>query len=113
MQIKAGQYYHTRGGQRAFVAAVEHPFHASPYPIIGYISCDLGGVKWACDGRFCNSITTHQNDLIAEWKEPVTVTRWLALWSDGTISSHTEQPRLPLSNLLALKQVSITEGEGM
>lgn len=113
MKFEAGKYYKTRVGQKAFVAATENPFCPSFYPIIGYISDSTSVAKWTPGGGFFNSFTQSPYDLISEWKEPVTVTKWLLLWSDGTTSLSCTIPLLPVSHLVAFKQVTITEGEGM
>lgn len=113
MKIESGRYYKTRSGKKAYVAAVENPFQpSSSWPMCGWIDGYQMASEWAIDGRHTPAGES-QADLIAEWKEPVTVTRWLLLWSDNSTSLHSDPLSLPLSHLVARKQVTITEGEGM
>ena len=112
MQINAGQYYRTRGGKKAFVAAVENPFQpSSSWPMCGWIDGYQMASEWAIDGRHTPAGES-QADLIAEWKEPVTETYWCCLWNDGGVSIHSIKPQ-PQPLLKAIKQVTITEGEGI
>lgn len=113
MQIKAGQYYRTRSGNKAFVGAA-NPFQQEycSHPLAGYIQGHTCHAKWTREGRICHCYTTHPDDLIAEWKEPVTATIWCCLWDDGGMSMHSFRPTQQPS-LKAIKQVTITEGEGM
>lgn len=113
MRFESGKYYRTRGGKKAFVAAVRNPFYAAGWPVVGFIEDGERVEEWQISGYWSQPEDPNDRDLIAEWKEPVTVTQCLALWSDGTTSLHDQFPAMPLSQLIAFKQVTITEGEGM
>lgn len=77
MKIKAGKYYKTRGGKKAFVLSVleKSPFCETvnlKYPVIGLLgdrSDPNGSVayEWALDGT-CYNHSAY--DLIEEWPEP-------------------------------------------
>ena len=113
MKFEAGKYYKTRSGRKAFVAATENPFRPSnAFRMCGFIEGYSYSMAWTSDGR-SSLISEDIDDLIAEWKEPVTFTTWLALWSDGSATCFSYKPDSLLSNCIAIKPVTITEGEGM
>ena len=77
MQILAERYYKTRGGDRAYVSAVEDsskvPNGSRPRmcPILGYLKG--ASVAWYCNGSFRMDGKEDAWDLLEEWKEPVGV----------------------------------------
>lgn len=83
LNIEAGKYYRTRGGRKAFVAAVSLPDPSSgvraTHPVHGLI----GGFSrnWTLDGHYRDS---HGDDLVAEWKEPRTCSAVMTLCRDST-----------------------------
>lgn len=79
MQILAERYYKTRGGDRAYVSAVEDsskvPNGSRPRmcPILGYLKG--ASVAWYCNGSFRMDGKEDAWDLLEEWKEPVVVSK--------------------------------------
>lgn len=73
MILKAGCYYKTRDGRKAYVAAVGAPFARNiTWAAIGWI-VDCGEVQcWSLAGEYeapCRKMES-QRDLVSEWREP-------------------------------------------
>lgn len=65
--------------------------------------------EYRLDGKYVIGEADHCKDIIEEWKELMTVTRYWHLNSDGgTYSSNRPQKK---KNVIAIKKVTITEGE--
>jgi hypothetical protein len=121
MQLEAGKYYRTRDGRKAYVVGSD-PFNPSePFPFVGWIAgCGLR--TWTASGAWANFQS--DCDLVAPWKEPETETMVLALYramnGHNICSSFYGGPEAARrviagagGELLALKEVTITEGEGV
>ena len=85
MELKAGTYYKTREGKKAYVAAcvqgsrdhIETEWDGAPFygDIYGNCSCLE---RWRKDGSSCTG--SRINDLIEEWKEPKRIKVWVNVW---------------------------------
>lgn len=73
MKIEAGNFYRTRNGKRAFVAAIipDPPFAMTLniHPAMGYIEGVNGKYSWSSEGKFTTANCIDQYDLIAEWED--------------------------------------------
>jgi hypothetical protein len=75
-------YWRTRGGEKAYVAAlVTNPFTGLSY-IAGWIDQQCA-FFWCADGR-SNANEEGAFDLIAPWTEPVSGEAWISFWPDGS-----------------------------
>jgi hypothetical protein len=75
MKIEAGKYYKTRGGEKAFVAAVlKNPNGGSvpDQPIVGFIGDNESYSTWSIGGGYYDDdeYEEDEDDLVAEWREP-------------------------------------------
>jgi hypothetical protein len=91
MTPEVGCYYRTRDGRKAYVSVL---FPPSPwgglqprYVALGWIEGDDAESSWAADGRCCEWRDTEDpRDLIAPWRDPVTVKGWVNVYEDGSPS---------------------------
>jgi len=88
MKIKAGQYYRTRGGKRAFVGYIIEDTNTI-YRAVGHICYqEIGEAEtWAVDGTYLEGEESF-NDLIAPWESPKKV--YLIFFGDGTCEWRNE-----------------------
>ena len=122
LTLQPGRYYRTRDGRKAYVASVGNPFDVDyDCPAAGFICGDDVGCEWPLDG--CGESET-EIDLVEEWRDPPkTKTQTIALYeANGTICmlnyDSKEQARDIIEGscgykLLAVKEVTLTEGDGM
>lgn len=78
MNIEVGKLYKTRDGRKVEIISCKGRYvspHGIKYPLIGYVGTDDIMQYWQGVGA---ASMTHI-DLVAEWSEPVTVTRDL-IW---------------------------------
>ena len=143
MKLEVGKTYKTRDGRKAVVVGriPENPlaYYGRAFaPVKGFIEDAPSTFSWNDDGVACDcsrlataeylarmraSLTRADNDLVAEWKEPVKKTAYVTMWDTPTpgayhhvtigdedfirgFSSHGYR-------LLAKREITITEGEGM
>lgn len=116
MKIEAGKYYRTRCGRKAYVDVI---FSPNPFsgrkpqvPVRGYI--DALEYYWTSSGRISEDYASHA-DLVAEWIEPKTktVTLYWTLHRDGSESCTPYQSGYMVQRVLAKKDITLTEGEGL
>ena len=122
LTLQPGRYYRTRDGRKAYVASVGNPFDADyDCPAAGFICGDDVGCEWPLDG---GGESETEIDLVEEWRDPPkTKTQTIALYeANGTICmlnyDSKEQARDIIEGpcgykLLAVKEVTLTEGDGM
>jgi hypothetical protein len=116
MEIKAGTYWKTRDGRKAYVAAVlENPLGAvgTCYPVLGYIG-DIYA-SWRLDGRASREPEV-PGDLIAEWREP---REWTVYVCEDRVYQSVPNPTVyplldepPVHGKLVARVV-VREGEGV
>lgn len=119
LTLQVGKYYKTRDGRKATVLYVVPESTKSDVPVV--VDIDGKERRLSADGRYL-----HRQDwcfdLIAEWREPVTRTVTVALVQNdeyiGLDLFHGELNKAAVlarwtneSKLVALKHVTITEGE--
>lgn len=83
-------YYTTRDGRKAYVAAVLPDDVETYYPVVGWLTDRQGGkqtASWTPTGAYhCKS--ERAGDLLEEWQEPVKLSGWLNLHTDGSGMAH-------------------------
>lgn len=76
LTIKAGKYYKTRNGKKAYCVAVALPspdgFSKYNYPVL--VATDNRKYTTTLKGFYCRASSPSDNDIVSEWIEPV-VTR--------------------------------------
>lgn len=90
MKLEAGKYYRTRGGRKAYVAAVGCPFCGPDTcsTALGWIEEKSLSTDWSEDGKY-SPIEDRSEDLISEWVEPkkVRVRGWINVYANSDYSS--------------------------
>lgn len=121
MEIRAGKYYKTRNGQKAFISVVtQNPFRSGPdhYPAKGWVDSDASSIlySWTLSGsRFIGRPSEY--DLVEEWRDPVTKELYVYLYKiDGcptVLHIATESPWNPTTpyQILSSSKVTLTEGQ--
>lgn len=112
LKIEAGKFYKCRDGRKAFVAG-RSPF-PSHWPFVGVIEgASLETYGWQDNGVYdCSG--DDEEDLIAEWREPVAVTATILLVRNArgeavvVAGNGLSHPRV-----IARRTLTITEGEGL
>lgn len=119
LKIEAGKFYKTRDGQKACVAFIGNPLDARCVDqAFGFASRAYGVISWSLDGKSLVQ-GTQEWDLVEEWVEPAKGALWLHLVRRecGKVGTYWDRERRDsphfTGKLLAVKQVTITEGEGM
>ena len=117
MKIEAGRFYRTRDGRKAYVAAIGNPLNAKDlYPAIGFMEGEHGlEGTWTTCGRYMDKREDHDSDLIAEWREPESMSMdlYLVKTSCGKVTTIHLTPDVPGWTVIGKKTATITEGEGM
>jgi hypothetical protein len=113
MKLEVGKYYKTRGGGKVRVAG-RREFAADNYPFL--VESTSGNYYSVSeDGRF-NDGYTDSFDLIEEWRDPVTYTRYIHMVRckrTGEIQFSNDHRKFGahefhFSDLLEVKEVSFT-----
>jgi hypothetical protein len=124
LEIVAGRYYKTRDGRKAFVVSVDlpNPFGGnSTYTVSVYIEGLSNRITVTDRGRLYINTPDCAADLVAEWREPRTRNVWVAMYENpcGNPSVSFDENKCRLVDwvkhhfkLLALREITITEGEG-
>jgi hypothetical protein len=116
LTLKAGTYYRTRDGRKAYVSCIVEP---SPFgdcknenPCFGFINGQHPRHLWKQDGE---SACHHPaSDLVDEWREPRTWTETITVFDGGSGQPCQTLGKVTGSiKVLARKAVTITEGEGV
>lgn len=63
-EIKAGQFYQTRGGQRAYISSVSPK---GSWPVVGIVDGESVAFFWRKDGSFSVNEKTNPFDLVEPW----------------------------------------------
>lgn len=123
MKIEVGKKYITSDCEH--VVEILRDNLKSEYPILGIRTHKDTGVEssitYMANGKFGLSQAYAHLELVAEYKEPVTATRWVCLAKNGTgsltvyIHNRLDYPLQDAAahgyKLLAAKKITITEGE--
>jgi len=122
LTLKAGCYYRTRDGRKAYVDCIIKPSPwggREPWPVMGWIEGHGSVVVWDERGKWSGSCSsTNVCDLIAEWREPKSETFVAWLTDEPGIMHIITTPEMSYQppsgyKVLARKTVMITEGEGL
>lgn len=119
LEIKAGKYYKTRGGAKAFITAIslKNPFspESDNYPAEGFIEVSPWRMTWTINGRRFGPSDASSEDLIEEWREPVTREFYVFMFRTGDHVSFTYSTNKPessrASEIIACRKIKLTEGE--
>jgi hypothetical protein len=84
MEVKAGEYYRTRDGRKAYVAG-ESPFSSTDtlYRVVGWIDGEQGSTEWTPEG-FLLLDEADKRDLVEGWRETLEV--WALLDLRGCVA---------------------------
>ena len=98
MTAKTPVYWRTKDGRKV---------------VILYRSMEDKTSKIMCYSADDAGFRYYYDDELTEWKELVAKTVWFNLWNDGsvTISDHKIKALPYVTELLAQKKITITEGE--
>lgn len=134
-KFKSGEYWQTRGGDKAFIASVglPNPFgkFKALFPVCGYIEGDdEDDHTWGEDGNYFRADEDEESDLdlIKPWVEPRRIKGWVnvyAAYGNGQdinapaygvgrvykTKKECEQLRGPYS--IACIEIDVLEGEGL
>ena len=126
LQIKAGAYYKTRSGKKAFVAQEPMPIspfrsgvqQAHTYLFRGYCEGNISVWNWRSDGTCINGVS--EWNLVAEWVDPLSATKEIVFYTVGEglapqflLADPGWKPWSVHTRILARKTITITEGEGL
>lgn len=123
LKLEQGKFYRTRDGRKAFVAAVIKPSpfsnSANGYPVVVYLDHELFRRFYNLDGSLDSDGSPSCLDLVAEWREPqqIAVELVMVRRENGTVNYSTSRggrvTHMEPDTIIARKQVTITEGEGV
>jgi hypothetical protein len=68
MQIEAGKFYKTRDGRKVGPVTIDH-VRLWPAFVVGLIHED----EWRLDGTWAGEVREDENDIVAEWVEPLRI----------------------------------------
>lgn len=114
LQLEAGKYYRTRGGEKAFVGT-KAPFgsvHKS-YVFLGHIEGREFCYSWAENGKY--SVSKDGLDLVAEWVEPKRIKGKVLLWgnSEARFLPDGKRSYFDMSGCVASIEIDVLEGQGL
>jgi hypothetical protein len=122
VKLRAGAYYRTRDGRKAYVSCVlePSPFGGKPYvmPVCGWIEGRGIPKGWPLDGREAPPAESME-DLVDEWREPRVLERHLMFYEvpDSEVVFCAQCVKPPVLDIpgkvLARVAVRVTEGEGL
>lgn len=115
MEIKAGAYYKTRDGRKAFVTGI-NPFDgpsSKTYRVLGAVE-GYGITGWFDGGTYGAPDSVPDGlDLVAEWKEPRKASSTFCLITCCGEPFMAIDGLYPEDRVIARKTITITEGEGL
>lgn len=116
LELRAGAYYRTRDGRRAFVDCLvgPNPFKEQDWrdTVIGYID-GLGPMSWKASGEYLGKVEDDR-DLVAEWREPHKVEVVFCRYPNGDEMWYAStMPGSKWPHAVARKVIEIPEGEGV
>lgn len=116
--LKAGCFYKTRNGRKAFVSSLTSPFTDTYQPVVGWVEGLHSVQTWDAGGHYWNNHGPSEMDLVGEWREPIqqTATVGLVKWPGDcpTFIAVLHNGHAATGyQVIARKTVTITEGEGL
>lgn len=118
LTIEAGKEYRMRNGKKALVCAVLPPHPAglqgADYAVKGYMLDKPDECTWQLDGGYCIGSPGSAYDLVAPWRDLVSVKGWINVYVGSTSYIYDTEEA---ANLGALKGriacVYVTGHEGI